>query len=65
MTEEFNNPFEQLNTNFREVPQEMRQRVMNDVALAKLIMDMTQLVTSNYASLLSKLFRTTNSLSGN
>lgn len=58
MAEEFNNPFSQLNTNLREVPPEMRKKVMNDVAIAKLILDMAVLVTSNYASIFAGLFRT-------
>lgn len=58
MAEEFDNPFSQLNTNLREVPPELRQRVMNDVAIAKLILDMAVLVTSNYSSLIGGLFRT-------
>ena len=58
MAEEYNNPFSQLNTNLREVPPELRQRVMNDVAIAKLILDMAVLVTSNYSSLLKGLFKT-------
>ncbi len=59
MAEEYNNPFSQLNTDLREVPPELRQRVMNDVAIAKLILDMAVLVTSNYASILSGLLKTT------
>lgn len=58
MANEYENPFTQLNTNLREVPPEMRQRVMNDVAIAKLILDMAVLVTSNYSSLLTGLFKT-------
>lgn len=58
MADKFNNPFSQLDTNLREVPPELRQRVMNDVALAKLILDMAVLVTSNYANILSGLFKT-------
>ncbi|BFP39789.1 hypothetical protein L0P88_02815 [Muricauda sp. SCSIO 64092] len=58
MAEEFKNPFRQLNTDLREVPPELRQRVMNDVAIAKLILDMAVLVTSNYSSILSGLFKT-------
>ena len=58
MAEEYNNPFSQLNTDLREVPPELRQRVMNDVAIAKLILDMAVLVTSNYASILSGLLKT-------
>jgi len=58
MAEEFDNPFKQLNTDLREVPLEMRSRVMNDIAIAKLILDMATLVTSNYSALLAGLFRT-------
>ena len=58
MAEEFKNPFKQLNTNLQEVPPELRQRVMNDLALAKLILDMALLVTSNYSSILSGMLRT-------
>lgn len=58
MADEFDNPFRQLNTDLREVPPELRQRVMNDVAIAKLILDMAVLVTSNYSSILKGLFKT-------
>lgn len=58
MANDFNNPFSQLNRNLREVPPEMRKKVMNDVAIAKLILDMAILVTSNYSSLFAGLFRT-------
>lgn len=58
MAGEFNNPFEQLNTDLREVPPQMREKVMNDVAIAKLILDMAVLVTSNYASIFSRLLKT-------
>ncbi len=58
MANEFDNPFRQLNTDLREVPPELRQRVMNDIAIAKLILDMAVLVTSNYSSILKGLFRT-------
>ncbi len=58
MAKDFNNPFSQLNRNLREVPPEMRKKVMNDVAIAKLILDMAVLVTSNYSSLFAGLFRT-------
>ena len=58
MANEFDNPFRQLNTDLREVPPELRKRVMNDVAIAKLILDMAVLVTSNYTSILKGLLRT-------
>lgn len=60
MTNDFDNPFSQLNTNLREVPPEMRKKVMNDVAIAKLILDMAVLVTSNYSSLFKGMFKTNN-----
>lgn len=58
MNDHLNNPFRQLNTNLKEVPPELRKKVMNDVAIAKLILDMAVLITSNYSSLLSGLFKT-------
>ena len=58
MEEQFNNPFEQLNRDLREVPPGMRKKVMNDVAIAKLILDMAVLITSNYASIFSGMLRT-------
>ena len=58
MANEFDNPFKQLNRNLKEVPPEMRQKVMNDIAIAKLILDMAILVTSNYSSIFSGMFRT-------
>ncbi|MDT0541076.1 MULTISPECIES: hypothetical protein [Croceitalea] len=58
MGNEFDNPFKQLNRNLREVPPEMRQKVMNDIAIAKLILDMAVLVTSNYSSIFAGMFRT-------
>ena len=58
MAKEFDNPFKQLNRNLKEVPPEMRQRVMNDIAIAKLILDMAILVTSNYSSIFAGMFRT-------
>ncbi|KQC29719.1 hypothetical protein [Flagellimonas eckloniae] len=58
MANEFKNPFEELDKKLREVPPEMRQKVMNDIAIAKLIMDMAILVTSNYSALISGLFKT-------
>ena len=58
MAKEFDNPFKQLNRNLKEVPPEMKQRVMNDIAIAKLILDMAILVTSNYSSIFAGMFRT-------
>jgi len=58
MAESSKNPFEQLNTNLREVPKELRKKVMNDIAIAKLILEMASLFTTNYSSLIKGLFKT-------
>ena len=57
MANEFKNPFKELDKKLLEVPPDMRKKVMNDIAIAKLIMDMAILVTSNYSSLISGLFK--------
>ncbi|MFH6604729.1 hypothetical protein ACEZ3G_14665 [Maribacter algicola] len=54
------NPFKELEESIREVPPEMRQKVMDDVATAKLMMDITFLVTNNYPSTLSQFLKTKN-----
>lgn len=58
MADEYNNPFRELDRKLREAPPEMRKKVMSDIAIAKFIMDMAVLVTSNYSSLLAGLFKT-------
>ncbi len=57
MADPTKNPFEQLNTNLREVPPEMRKKVMNDVAIAKLVLDMAIMFTANYSSIFSSFLR--------
>ncbi|MBT8186495.1 MAG: hypothetical protein HKP38_12570 [Croceitalea sp.] len=58
MANDYKNPFKELDKKLLEVPPEMRQKVMNDVAIAKLILEMAILVTSNYASIFSGMFKT-------
>jgi hypothetical protein len=58
MAEDYKNPFSELDKKLLEVPPEMRKKVMNDVAIAKFIMDMAILVTSNYSSVLAGLLKT-------
>ena len=53
-----NNAFKKLEDNVRSVPPDMRQKVMKDVAMAKLLMDFTFFVTENYPAALKRLFRT-------
>ncbi len=52
------NPFKQIGQPKKEVPLELRQRVIKEVATAKLLMDMAALFTSNYKSALGSLFLT-------
>ncbi len=59
MSKKDKNPFEKLQGNLKDVPPELRQKVMNDVAMAKLIMEMATLFTKDYASLISGLLKTT------
>ncbi len=58
MEDQFRNPFKELDKKLHDAPPGMRKKVMNDVAIAKLVMDISILVTSNYMTLLSRLFKT-------
>lgn len=59
MSEKKINPFKRIQGELKDVPPELRQKVMDDIALAKLIMEMASLFTKDYASLISGLLRTT------
>lgn len=59
MSEENINPFKRIQGDLKDVPPELRQKVMNDVAMAKLIMEMASLFTKDYASLITGLMKTT------
>lgn len=41
------NPFKQINQPLKEVPQELKARVMHDIAMAKLIMEIAELFSYN------------------
>lgn len=58
MAKQHRNPFKQLEASLKEAPPEMKQKVMNDIAAAKLIMDLASLFSLNVGSALRKLFRT-------
>lgn len=51
------NPFKQLERSLLEVPPHMKQRVMNDIAAAKLVLDVGELVSYNYPAVLEKTLR--------
>lgn len=41
------NPFKQINQPLKEVPKELKAKVMNDIAMAKLIMELAELFSYN------------------
>ena len=41
------NPFKYINQPLKEVPQELKAKVINDIAMAKLIMEIAELFSSN------------------
>ena len=51
------NPFEYINTPLKEVPAELKERVMKDVAYAKLIMDLASLFSINVSSVIERTIR--------
>ena len=46
------NPFKELEQSLLEVPPEMKQKVMNDIAAARLMLDIGTLVTYNFPAAL-------------
>ncbi|MDC6366009.1 MULTISPECIES: hypothetical protein [Flavobacteriaceae] len=58
MAKKKRNPFRELEATLKEVPPGMKKKVMNDIAAAKLIMDMASLFSLNVGSALRRLFRT-------
>lgn len=41
------NPFQQIDRPLKEVPKELKSKVMSDIAMAKLIMDLASLFSYN------------------
>lgn len=41
------NPFEYINKPMKQVPPELKARVMNDIAIAKLLMELAELFSYN------------------
>lgn len=58
MSEKQINPFKELDKLLQEAPSHLKRKVMNDVAMAKLVMDLASLFTLNYQSILAGLFKT-------
>ncbi|WP_430908887.1 hypothetical protein [Maribacter sp. 2-571] len=58
MAEQKRNVFQDMERSLKDVPEEMRGKVMNDVAMAKLAMEMASLFTCNYKSVVGGMFKT-------
>ncbi|WP_339841608.1 hypothetical protein [uncultured Maribacter sp.] len=58
MSEQNNNPFKNLEGDLKDVPPELRKKVMDDIATAKLIMELTNLFTGNFASVIEGMMKT-------
>lgn len=46
------NPFLDINKPLKEVPQELKAKVMSDIAMAKLIMELAELFSYNLSSVI-------------
>ncbi|MFS4469510.1 hypothetical protein [Maribacter sp. 2210JD10-5] len=58
MQEQDKNPFIGIQGELKDVPPKLRKKVMSDIAMAKLIMEMGTLFTANYGALIDGLLRT-------
>jgi len=47
------NPFKYINQPIREVPKELKRKVMHDIAVAKLLMDLASLFSYNLSYVIS------------
>lgn len=51
------NPFKKIGYPNREVPKELKEKVMSEIASLKLVTDIVALFTSNYQSTMTTLFK--------
>lgn len=49
------NPFEHINQPLREVPEELKSKVMSDIATAKLLMDLAALFSYNIGDVIESV----------
>ncbi len=49
------NPFKQLNQPLKEVPKELKAKVMHDIAMAKLIMELAELFSYNLSHVIDTI----------
>ena len=51
------NPFKHINQPLKEVPPELKAKVMNDIAMAKLIMELAALFSYNVGSIIETVIK--------
>lgn len=51
------NPFNQINTPIKEVPKDLKAKVMNDIAMAKLIMELSELFSYNLSHVIEQTIK--------
>ncbi|PIB29221.1 hypothetical protein BFP77_06855 [Maribacter sp. 4U21] len=61
MLEQNKNPFKGIQGDLKDVPPELRNKVMHDIAIAKLIMEMATLFTGNYSAIIEGMLKTSGS----
>lgn len=49
------NPFEYVNKPLKEVPKELKSKVMNDIAMAKLLMELAALFSYNIGDIIESV----------
>jgi len=58
MKEKQKNPFKKMEQSMYDAPPHLKKKVMNDVAMAKLVMEMASLFTCNYKSTIEGMMKT-------
>ena len=53
------NPFTQINQPLKQVPPELKAKVMNDIAIAKLLMELAELFSYNLAHVIDTVSKRT------
>ncbi|ALJ03780.1 hypothetical protein APS56_00825 [Pseudalgibacter alginicilyticus] len=51
------NPFKDINKPLKEVPQELKAKVMHDIAVAKLLMELAALFSYNIGDLIESVMK--------
>lgn len=58
MSKKKKNPFKEMERSMHDAPPDLKKKVMDDVAMAKMIMEMASLFTCNYKSTIEGMMKT-------